>query len=154
MASRACGNRLSLRNQYDTKTPRASSQGLRPGPAPEHSVGRTKLASRKNPQRGFRVAPGQAGVPLKLSVENFLEPARSRLAWATKKSSGAPEVPPDSSCAEQHKSFPTYHLRGGAASRPGGQVPELHWWFGFPIKEVSCRGWACHAMVRKFSHDC
>src|SRR5580693_324953 len=25
MASRACGNRLSLRNQYDTKTPRASA---------------------------------------------------------------------------------------------------------------------------------
>ncbi len=59
MASRACGNRLSLRNQYDTKTPRAStfSQGFSPGLAQFDSTGQTKLASRKNPQRGFGVNP-------------------------------------------------------------------------------------------------
>src|SRR5881296_3776411 len=69
MASRACGNRLSLRNQYDTKTPRAStfSQGFPPAPAQFDSTGRTELASRKNLQRGFRVDPNFVRVTPKIS---------------------------------------------------------------------------------------
>src|SRR5437660_797854 len=80
MASRACGNRLSLRNQYDTKTPRAStfSQGFPPAPAQFDSTGRTELASRKNLQRGFRVDPNFVRVTPKMSVENFLEPGNRK----------------------------------------------------------------------------
>src|SRR6266481_4258094 len=62
MANLACGKRLSLRNQYDTKTPRASTfccarqtDGASSGrfvARPARS--RDLLASRKNLQRGFR----------------------------------------------------------------------------------------------------
>src|SRR5260370_1348591 len=80
MASRACGNRLSLRNQYDTKTPRAStfSQGFSPGLAQFDSTGQTKLASRKNPQRAFGVNPETSRASPKMSVENFLEPGNRK----------------------------------------------------------------------------
>src|SRR5213075_2051488 len=80
MASRACGNRLSLRNQYDTKTPRASTffQGFPPAPAQFDCTSRTKLASRKNTQRGFRVDPEKSRVTPKMSFENFLEPGNRK----------------------------------------------------------------------------
>src|SRR5437879_7061298 len=89
MASRACGNRLSLRNQYDTKTPRAStfSQGFPPAPAQFGHTGRTKLASRKNAQRGFRVDPE--------NEQSHAENVRRKFprTWEPKKSPGTPESP-------------------------------------------------------------
>src|SRR5208282_330143 len=62
MANLACGRRLSLRNQYDTKTPRAriffalvKRTALSSGRFVAHPArSRDMLASRKNLQRGFR----------------------------------------------------------------------------------------------------
>src|SRR5882724_4746542 len=81
MASRACGNRLSLRNQYDTKTPRAStfSQGFSPGPVQFDSTGPTKLASRNKTAAWVSSGPYLKNrVTPKMSVENFLEPGNRK----------------------------------------------------------------------------
>src|SRR5207249_11537272 len=101
MASRACGNRLSLRNQYDTKTPRASPffQGFPPTPAQFDCTSRTKLASRKNTQRGFRVDPEKK----QSHAENVLR--KFPRTWEPKKSPGTPESPPDRSCVKQQESL-------------------------------------------------
>lgn len=96
MASRPCGNRLSLRNQYDTKNPareclygrpksdRPYRQGwLQPTPDSPEDPRVTK-----NPQGG-----------LEMSVENFAKNGN-------KKSLGAPEIPLDlrSACAAEVQS--------------------------------------------------
>src|SRR5712664_549105 len=63
--------------------------GLPARSGPIDSTGRTKLASRKNPQRGFRVDPNQfAGSRRKC-------PSKFPRTWEPKKSPGAPESPPD-----------------------------------------------------------
>src|SRR4029077_13924319 len=59
MASRCCGNRLSLRNQYDTKTPRASLSLGGPGrPRSARRLSRSTLETysrhESNAQRAFR----------------------------------------------------------------------------------------------------
>src|SRR5437762_927745 len=114
MASRACGNRLSLRNQYDTKTPRASTffQGFPPAPAQFDCTSRTKLASRKNTQRGFRVDPEKE----QSHAENVLR--KFPRTWEPKKSPGTPESPPDRSCVKQQESSkPTTCIKGPQAVR-------------------------------------
>ncbi len=58
-----------------------------------------------------------------MSVENL--EISSNLG--TEKISRTPESPLNQCCVKQQKSFPTYHLDEWAASRPGGQVPEMHW---------------------------
>src|SRR5271163_4016182 len=83
MANLACGRRLSLRNQYDTKTPRAriffalvKRTALSSGRFVAHPArSRDMLASRKNLQRGFR------NVRRKLSSKKGFEkfPQRSRI---------------------------------------------------------------------------
>jgi hypothetical protein len=90
MASRACGNRLSLRNQYDTKTPRASilSQGSAPDPAPFRLTGRTKLASRKIHSVGFEQTLKTSRVTLKMSDENFLEPGNRKISRSSRITAG------------------------------------------------------------------
>src|SRR5712692_5944581 len=101
-----------------TQKPRAQavlSQGSLPAPALPDCTRVTK-----NLQRGFQVGPGIAGVMLKLSVENFLEPG------PRKNLPELPKVPPDRCCLKQQRSFSSYHLARRAASRPGGQVPGLH----------------------------
>src|ERR1700681_1857719 len=62
MASRCCGNRLSLRNQYDTQTPRESSLFLWPWEAGFRAVRRlsrcvveTSSRHESNSQRGFQI---------------------------------------------------------------------------------------------------
>src|SRR5207245_5269621 len=63
--------------------------GLPARSGPIDSTGRTKLASRKNPQRGCRVEPNQfAGYRRKC-------PSKFPRTWEPKKSPGAPESPPD-----------------------------------------------------------
>src|ERR1700689_544908 len=85
MASLACGKRLSLRNQYDTKTPRAriffllrSSNGRHCHQGDSSPIPREAgdmLASRKKLQRGFR------NVRRKLSSKKEFEkcPQKSRI---------------------------------------------------------------------------
>jgi hypothetical protein len=96
MASRLCGNRLSLRNQYDTKNPareclygrpqsdRRYRQGwLQPCPDPVGATPDSPVDPRvtKNPQGGFE-----------MSVENFAKNG-------CKKFLGAPELPLNSRSA-------------------------------------------------------
>ena len=136
MASRACGNRLSLRNQYDTKfffssgfvstnpEPRARVLFLRAVRPVWHSMIRLAgLNSRheKIYSVGFEWTPTYE--------QGLSENVRRKFprTWEPKKSPGTPESPPDSCCVKQPKSFQTYHLPRYAASRPGGQVPEMHW---------------------------
>src|SRR5947207_15890564 len=99
MASRACGNRLSLRNQYDAKTPWASTffQGFPPAPAQFDCTSRTKLASRENPQRGFVVDTEKE----QSHAENVLR--KFPLTWDAHKSSATPEAPPRRSRAKPHE---------------------------------------------------
>ena len=96
MANLACGKRLSLRNQYDTKTPRASAfccarqtDGASSGrfvARPARS--RDLLASRKNLQRGFRVDPDSIGVTPKMSVENFLDLGNEKISRSSRITAG------------------------------------------------------------------
>jgi hypothetical protein len=59
-----------------------------PGPALFHYTGRTKLASRKNLQRGFRVDPDSIGVTPKMSVENFLDLGNEKIPRSSRITAG------------------------------------------------------------------
>jgi len=80
MASRACGNRLSLRNQYDTKTPRASPffQGFPPAPARVDYTTGLNSRHEKIHSVGFEWTPKKSRVTPKMSFENFLEPGNRK----------------------------------------------------------------------------
>jgi hypothetical protein len=80
MASRPCGNRLSLRNQYDTKTPRAStfSQGFPPDPAQLIQLAGLNSRHEKIHSVGFELTLKTSKVAPKMSVENFLEPGNRK----------------------------------------------------------------------------
>ena len=83
-----------------------------------------------------------------MSVENFLEPGPRK---------NLPELPKcrrTPGCTKQQKSFSTYHLHGGAASRPGGQVPELHCRPRKRISETRLPLLALSRYGREFSHGC
>src|SRR5580658_1506298 len=98
MASLACGRRLSLRNQYDTKTPRASVFLLRPS------------NGRRFPQGDSSPVPREArtcsrhekiySVGFEMSVENFFRKNKD-----SKNSLRDPESLPDSCCIHTAKSF-------------------------------------------------
>ncbi|HXN95693.1 MAG TPA: hypothetical protein VN879_14400, partial [Candidatus Acidoferrales bacterium] len=51
-------------------------------------TGRTELASRKNPQRGFRVDPDSIGVTPKMSVENFLDLGNEKIPRSSRITAG------------------------------------------------------------------
>src|SRR5579872_5130616 len=97
MASLACGRRLSLRNQYDTKTPRAMLFCC---------ARQTDGAVIRAIRRPSREKPGPARVTKKIfsvgfemSVENFSRKER------TKNSLRAPESLPDLCCILTAESF-------------------------------------------------
>jgi len=80
MASRACGNRLSLRNQYDTKTPRASTFSWAFRPLRPNLTTLAELNSRHEKMHsvGFKWTLKRSRVTPKVSVENFLEPGNRK----------------------------------------------------------------------------
>jgi hypothetical protein len=87
MANRACGKRLSLRNQYDTKTPRASVLFVRPF---------YRSAFFRAARRPSREKPGHARVTNKIfsvgfemSVENFFrKKAFEKFPWSSRITAG------------------------------------------------------------------
>src|ERR1700722_4011821 len=106
MASLACGRRLSLRNQYDTKTPRASVFLWR------SSNGRRCFQGVRRPSRekpgNERVAKKSTAWVSKCPSKTFFERKDS------KNSLRAPEAPPNLCCVNAAKSFLNVSLgRGG-----------------------------------------
>src|SRR6266478_3894605 len=79
-ASRACGNRLSLRNQYDTKTPRAStfSQGFLPDPAQLTRLAGLNSRHEKIHSVGFEWTPINLQDLVENVRQNFLEPGNRK----------------------------------------------------------------------------
>jgi hypothetical protein len=84
MASRCCGNRLSLRNQYDTKTPRASLSLGGPGrPWSARRLSRSTLETysrhESNAHRAFRYPQKFSKISREENFpEKFLRSARPR----------------------------------------------------------------------------
>src|SRR5580698_9681803 len=102
MASLACGRRLSLRNQYDTKTPRASVLCC---------ARQTDGAFLRANRRPSREKPGYARVTKKFAAWVSKCPWKSSFEKKnSKNSSGAPEALPDSCCIHTAKSFLTVAL--------------------------------------------
>jgi hypothetical protein len=53
-----------------------------------YRTSRTELASRKNPQRGFRADPDSIGVTPKMSVENFLDLGNEKISRSSRITAG------------------------------------------------------------------
>src|SRR5271155_2876776 len=97
MASLACGRRLSLRNQYDTKTPRASVFCC---------ARQTDGAFLRAIRRPSREKPGHARVTKKSSAWASKCPSKTILEKKNSKSSlRAPESLPDLRFVEAAKPF-------------------------------------------------
>jgi hypothetical protein len=55
-----------------------------------------------------------------MSVENFLDLGNEKIPRSSRITAGL-------GCVKQQQSFQKYHLPERAASRPGVQVPGVHW---------------------------
>src|SRR4029077_4464676 len=121
MASRCCGNRLSLPNQYDTQTPRASLSSsaarkpryFRAVRRPPRDLARDRLASRITCTAWVSKCPWR-------NLSNF---GKEKFRIRLQSSPDRRTVP-----SEPRPSPRKRNTRGGqAASRPQVQVPPRHW---------------------------